>query len=231
MKCFLTMSLILIFCGSAQGEVGHEIVVTGSRLSSGDYYDMPAVTIKRKADFLVQRIRLINDSRSPKLRKKEIIKTIDNLLKASRKNDDIELSYGEGFLVPVNLNDDSLQLIEDHKRSDTSYVNIYVKVVLDESRSSKQQISELRSFIADAKLISRTEIEYLGDIGLSIVSPEQYRYEILKKISAENDKIKKLVGGDCTIKIGGLEGRVEWERSDVAELTLYIAYATEVSCS
>lgn len=206
-----------------------EIVITGSRLSD-DYDVMPAVAIERKADFLVQNIRLINDSRSPELRKEEIIKTIDNLLKASKKINGIKLSYGDGFLVPVNLNDDSLQIIEDRKRIDTSYVDIFVKVALNEKRSPKQQISELRSFISKAKLVSRTEIEAYGDIGLSIVGPEQYRYQIIKKITAENEKIKKAIGGDCNIKVSGLEGRVQWDRTDITELTLYIGYATEVTC-
>jgi hypothetical protein len=206
-----------------------EIIVTAS-VRSGDYYEIPAVTITRQADYLVQRIRFINDSRSPDLRKKEIIESINNLIKASKKIKGIQLSYGDGFLVPINLNDDSLQLIEDRKRKDTSYVTISVKVAINDEHSPKQQIIELRKFISDAKLVSRTEIENLGDIGLSILGPEQYRYEILKKISAENQRIKALVGGACEITVGGLEGRVEWERFGIAELTLYIRYATEVSC-
>jgi hypothetical protein len=109
-------------------------------------------------------------------------------------------------------------------------VDIYVKVAFDKARSAKEQIGDLRSFILKAKLIGRTEILNQGDIGLSIVGPEQYRYEILKKIAAENKKIREMVGGECEITVGGLEGRVEWDRSDIGELTLYIRYATEVTC-
>jgi hypothetical protein len=227
LRAFLLFALC--FSELAISSEMQEIVVTGSRLSD-DYDVMPAVTIERQADFLVQNIRLINDSRSPELRRKEIIQTINNLLKASKKIDGVELSYGEGFLVPVNLSDDSLQLIEDRKRKDTSYVDIFVKVALKEKHSSKQQITELRSFISKTKLDSRTEIEALGDIGLSIVGPEQYRYEIIKQITIENNKIKDVVGGSCEIKISGLEGRVQWDRTDISELTLYISYTTEVSC-
>ena len=231
MKIILRLSILLTVCLSetiyASGM--DEIVITGSRLSD-DYEVMPAVTIKRKADYLVQRIRLINDSRSPALRKTEIIQTIDNILKASKNIKGIELSYGDGFLVPVNLNDNSLQLIEDRKRVDTSHVDIFVKVALNEKISPKKQIAELRAFIARTKLVSRTEIEALGDIGLSIVGPEQYRYEILQNITTENNKIKNIVGGSCEITVSGLEGRVQWDRTDITELTLYISYATEVTC-
>ncbi|MCV6622212.1 MAG: hypothetical protein OIF51_10735 [Cellvibrionaceae bacterium] len=229
MKGFCVVLLALAVFSSAHSTELEEVLVT-AQSNSGDYYEMPAVTIRKKADFLVQRIRLINDSRSPDLRKSEILETIDNLIKASKRVNGIELSYGDGFLVPIKLNDDSLQLIEDRKKSDTSYVNIIVKVALNEKQSPKQQIAELRKFISKAKLVSRTEIELLGDIGLSIVGPEQYRYEILEKVAFESKKVKELLGGTCEMKVAGLEGRVEWDRSGMAELTLYIRYATEVSC-
>lgn len=226
-----SLLLLPLLCNSlyTYSQQLEEIIVTAQR-DSDSYYDIPAITITKNADFFVQRIRLINDSRSPDLRKQELIGSIDNLIKASAKIKGMELSYGDGFLVPVNLNDDSLQIIEDTRRTDTSYVDISVKTAMNEKESPKQQIVSLRKFISSANLLSRTEIESIGDIGLSIVKPEQYRYEILKKVVAENKKIQEVVGGDCEIKIGGLEGRVNWERSGVSELTLYIGYATEVAC-
>ncbi len=228
MKIIINLILLAFSLSSFAQEQGLEIVVTGSRIT--DYDEMPAVTITKDADFLVQEIRLINDSRSPELRKTEIIESINNLLISSKKIKGIELSYGEGFLTPVNLNDDSLQLIESRKRVDTNYVDIFVKVALNKKHSSKEQIAELRSFISNAKPVSRTEIDIEGDIGLTIVNPEQYRYNILKKINAENSKVKSIVDGSCEIKIMGLESRVMWERSSISELTLYIPYETDLTC-
>ena len=86
-------------------EAIQEIIVTGSRLL--DYNEMPAVTLVKTADFLAQEIRISNDSRSPEIRRKEIYQSIDNLIKASKKANNIELSYGEGFLTDINLNDES----------------------------------------------------------------------------------------------------------------------------
>jgi hypothetical protein len=216
---------------SAQDADLEEIVVTGSRVDV-DYYEMPAVTITKDADFLVQSIRLVNDSRSPDLRKAEIIDTIQNLIRRSRTMEGMALSYGRGFLEPINLDDESLQLLEDHQRVDTSFIDIYAKVALSPDRSSKEQIADLREFISGAKKEGRTEIVPLGDIGLSIVGPEQYRYEIIEKIAAENAKVSQAMNAECDITIGGLEGRVQWERTSVSELTLYIPYGMEVSeCS
>lgn len=207
-----------------------EIVVTGSM--RGGYEEMPAVTVTKSADFLVQNIRLVNDSRSPDLRKTEIVTTIRSLLKRAESMDGMALSYGSGFLEPINLTDESLQLIEDRQRIDTSYVDIYAKIALDSDRSTKEQISDLREFVSGVRKSGRTEIVPLGDIGLSIVGPEQYRYEIIRKIAEENTKISESLAANCSIAIGGLEGRVQWQRSSVSELTLYIPYGLEISsCS
>lgn len=212
------------FSATAQNE---EIVVTGMR--SGGYGAMPAITIKKPADFLVQKVQLVNDSRSPELRRTEILSTIDAMLRRASSNKRIALSYGEGFLEPVNLSDESLQILEGRKRPDTSTIDIFVKATLAAGDNVKERIAELRRFIDDSQLTGRTEIEPLGDIGLSIVNPERYRYDIIARIVEENTRMVKVMGSTCRINLGGLEGRVQWERTDVAELTLFIPYGAEVT--
>jgi hypothetical protein len=209
-------------------DYAEEIVVTGLR--SGDYYDTPSITFTKKADFLVQRVKLINDSRAPELRKSEIIDSIKNLISSASKIKGIELSYGDEFLVPVNLTNDSLEIIEDKKVTDTSYVNISIKVAMDSNKSAKTQINELEKFVANAKLVGRTELEESGDIGLSIVSPEKYRYQILSLIAAENQKLKHTFGENCKVATDGLAGRVEWDRVAIDELVLFIRHTTKVDC-
>ncbi|MEM1264183.1 MAG: hypothetical protein AAGH76_17420 [Pseudomonadota bacterium] len=199
--------VLLIPYAAAQDGQLEEIVVTGSRISASSY-DMPAVAITRQADFPVQNIRLVNDSRSPERRKAEIFKTVENLIKRSRAMKGMALSYGDGFLEPIDLNDEALQLLEERNRVDTSYVDIYAKVALDPDRSSKAQIGDLREFIAGVDKSGRTEILPQGDIGLTIIGPEQYRYEILGQIAEENVKVNEAMNGNCKISIGGLESRV-----------------------
>ena len=211
---------------TAYAESLEEVVVTGQRAS--DYSEMPAITITKPADFLVQQIQLINDSRSPDLRKKEIIQTIEGMLKRAASERNIALSYGEGFLVPVNLTDESLQIIEDKRRPDTSHVEVYVKVTLAAGDDTKARIAALRKFIEKTPLVGRTEVEPLGDVGLSIVGPEKYRYDILARLAEENARLAKVLGGKCEVKVSGLSRRVMWERTEVAELMLYIPYDMEM---
>lgn len=229
-----TIFIALLFSAVApvfaqEGGAVEEIVVMGFR-ESLEYNEMPAITLKKKADFLTQQVRFVNDSRDPELRKREIISTIEAFIKESRKISNIALSYGDGFLAPVNLTDESLQIIEDRNRSDTSFVDIYIKVKLEENSRVKEKIAELKNFISKGKKTGRTELERQGDIGLSIVNPEKYRYEIIRKIFEENSKLQELVKGSCEVSVSGLERRVQWERSEVGELTLFIPYGTELKC-
>jgi hypothetical protein len=226
-KYFAVLFLLGLPAASAMAQTD-EIVVTARRQTEG-YNEMPAVTIKKPADFLVQKIELVNDSRSPDLRQKEIISTIEAMLRRATSDKNIAISYGEGFLLPVDLTDDSLQIIEDKRHSDASSISIFVKIVLSHGDNTKVRIGDLRKFISQTKVVGRTEIEPLGDIGLSILNPEKYRYEILEKIAAENSRIAKTVAGKCRVKLGGISSRVQWERTDIAELTLYIPYITELT--
>lgn len=221
---------MVTFGVSLQAQELQEIVVTGQRTQS--YEGVPAVAVRKPADFLVQGIHLINDSRSPDLRKSEIINTIDGLLKRAAELRNVALSYGEGFLVPIDLSSDALQIIEDQKKSDTSVVNIFVKVTLTEKDNTRRRIADLRDFIKQARLVGRTLIEPTGDIGLSLVNPERYRGELLSRIAEEHVNVSRAMGRRCEVKVGGLEHRIEWQRTGVAELTLYIPYSLEISkCS
>lgn len=219
---------VMFCCFVASAAELEEIVVTGST-GDVDYYEMPSVTVTKTADFLVQSIRLVNDSRAPDLRRDEIVATIQNLLKRAGSMPGMALSYGEGFLEPINLDDDSLQLIEDRQRVDTSFVDIYAKIAINPARPAKGQIADLREFVDGARKAGRTEILPLGDIALSIVGPEQYRYEIIRQIAEERSRISDALQADCDFTLKGLEGRVQWERTSVSELTLYIPYAVEIS--
>lgn len=217
----------LAFLASSQG-ANAEIMVTGSYVS--DFYALPAVTVAKQADFLIQKITVSNDSRSSELRRSEIIGTINNLLKSAKQTQGIELSHGDGFLVPIKRDDDSLKFEEDSNRTDSNYVEVLVKIAFNPKQSSSEQIGQLRRFIEQAQLVSRTMIETNGDIALSMKDPEQYRYEILEKIAAESRQTQAAMGSQCSTTFSDLQNRVQWERTALAELTLYIAYMTEVQC-
>lgn len=110
-----------------------EIVVTGQRLSGDDYSGIPAVVLQRRGDFLVQRIRLTNDTRAEEARIDELRQTIRDMVSDASKKPGIALSHGDEFLMPITSTAVDVALSPGGKRADTSTTSIYVKMALRES--------------------------------------------------------------------------------------------------
>lgn len=206
-----------------------EVVVTGQRISGDEYSGIPAVVLLRRADFLVQRVSLTNDTRAEDARIKELQQTIRDMVADAAKRPGMALSYGDEFLIPISDTAKEVVLIPAAKRADTSNASIYVKMALSEKDNVPAAIANLNKFIKNARVTGRTEIEAEDDVGLSLVSPEKYRYEIIRKITDDAKKLRDTVGARCKVHISGLSNRVSWQRSDVSELTLYIPYQVELT--
>jgi hypothetical protein len=205
-----------------------EVVVTGARISGEDYSSIPAVVLQRRADFLVQRVRLTNDTRAEDARIRELHQTIRDMVSDAAKKPGIALSYGDEFLIPISAAATEVVLGPGGKRPDTSSTSIYVKMALGEKEDVPAAIANLTAFIKKARISGRTEIEPEDDVGLSLVTPEKYRYEIITKITEDAKKLREAVGSKCRIQLSGLANRVSWQRSDVSELTLYIPYQVQL---
>lgn len=206
-----------------------EIVVTAQRVSGDDYSSIPAVVLEHRADFLAQRIRLTNDTRDKTARAKELHQTVHDMLADAGKRPGIALSYGEEFLIPIQPDTPELPLRDGTARADTSSADLYVKMALGEKDDVQKAIKELNTFIKKARVSGRTEIEPAGDVGLSIVTPEKYRYDIIARIVADAKHLQDTMHGQCKVEIAGLSNRVSWQRTDVSELTLYIPYQIQLT--
>lgn len=228
-KTFLLSTLLAAGLTYGQDDSVEEVVVTGIR-ASGDYYDMPAITIKKQGDFIIQNVKIINDSRDKSLRQKEIRETLQQLTNAAKKQGDIELSFGEDFLRALDPEDKTLAFLEDKTKTDTSYLKFSVKHKVNPKVSAATQEAALEHFIKSSKKVGRTEIEMNGDTDLSIVNPEKYRYEVIQTIVEENARLRQAVGEKCSINLDGLGNRVQWQRSGITELVIYIPYRTQLSC-
>lgn len=229
-KKIIAASLILACTGiQAQDESVEEVIVSGIMESDG-YYEMPAVTLKKQGDFLVQDVKVINDSRDKVLREKEIRESLEALAESAAKQGDLQLAYGDEFLRTLDPKDKSLVFSEDKSRADTSYFYFSVKLKINNQKSALEQEASLEKFIKSAKKVGRTELDISGETDLSIVNPEKFRYEVIQKIAEENIRLRQAVGQTCDIELDGISNRVKWQRSGIIELVVYIPYRTQLLC-
>lgn len=228
MRRLLMIGLFLITAQSALAQ-DEEIVVTGTRIGGDEYSEMPAITIVKQADFLIRLVTLTNDTRLATGRADELYQTIKDMLAAAKSQSEFALAYGNDFLIPLSDENYKIPLSQNSDRVDTSWVRIYVKVAIAPGADVPTAIAKLDAFIAATKVSGRTEVKPSEDVSLSLVTPEKYRYEIIKKIVDDTAQLRAAVGPTCKVNISGLEGRVMWQRTDVSELTLYIPHRVEVT--
>lgn len=146
-KKIITTSLLFICTGiQAQDEAVEEVIVSGIMESDG-YYEMPAVTLKKQGDFLVQDVKLINDTRDKTLREKEIRESLQALAESAAKHGDMQLAYGDEFLRTLDPKDKSLVFTEDKSRADTSYFYFSVKQKVNQQKPAAEQEASLENLL------------------------------------------------------------------------------------
>ena len=123
----------------------------------------------------------------------------------------------------MSLDNYKEKLREADQRADTMFGDILLKVPISEGDDVGKLTDELRTFAAKIHVVGRTEV-FPAQIGVSIVDPEKYRYELLDKIAQDLRTVKNIFGEDYRIAISGLDQRISWERTNVSEVELYIDY-------
>ncbi|RYG09206.1 MAG: hypothetical protein EOO07_24255 [Chitinophagaceae bacterium] len=126
-KKITTLTLLITSLPCLAQDAVEEVIVTGA-MDGESYYEMPATTLKKPADYLVQHVNIINDSRSKELRNDEIRQTLQNLVDGAKKHEGIQISYGTTFLQDLDAKDKSLVFDENKSHADTSHFNISIKL-------------------------------------------------------------------------------------------------------
>jgi len=229
---FISLILSSIISGSANAQDDgyglEEVIVTGSRMAEYRPDVIPAVTLAKRADFMIQKVRIISDTRKADLRREEIYQTIKNLLKKAKDSKMFSLGTGEDYFVPLTENNYRLSLSNHRRKPDTSMTYLLVKAPLDQEASANDISASIKAFIKDAKVVGRTEVLPEGKLGLSIVRPEKYRQELIHKIAADAKAASAAFGKDYRVLLKGMESPLLWERQGLATMALYIPYSYDI---
>lgn len=224
MKYLMTM-IVLVFSFNAWSLMLEEVIVTAQQ--RGD--PLPGTVLKKTGDFLLLEVKVLNDTRDEKDRKEEIYQTLKNAISTASKNKAIELSIVEsGFVIPLTLDNHRIELNKG-SRPDTSVATIRVKTAIpSDIKKATKLIDEMKSFVDEVKVVGRTDLESLSSIDVSVVSPNQYRHEIISLFSADAKGVASSLGDDYRIVVEGIDRPVQWVRVGPLQLALYIPYSYSV---
>lgn len=209
---------------AAQDLQSQEIMVTGSRMEQDDYQrDMPAVGLRRTADFLVQEVVIRGDTRDPKQRAAEIRQMLRKAVELAGKHG-VELAYGDYILTPLTLaNLDDITLTNDN-RPDSQKVEFLVKAPLKAGEGGAAAEKRIAAYVDAVPEVGRAQMDLYGDSSLSIVGPDQYRPQIAGIVMEDARAMATRMGPGYAVTIEGLNMPVLWTRAGPSEVMLYIPY-------
>lgn len=209
---------------SAQDLLSQEVVVTAKRVEQDDYQrDMPAVGLRRTADFLVQEVTIRGDTRDPKQRAAEIREMLKSAVLMAGKHG-VQLAFGDYILTPLTLqNLDDVTLTNDN-RPDSQKLEFLIKAPLGGSESGTAAQKRIEDYVEAVPEVGRAQMDETGDPSLSIVGPDQYRTQIADKVMEDARAIAAKMGPDYAVTLEGLNMPVLWTRAGSSEVMLYIPY-------
>jgi hypothetical protein len=220
----LALSVVTSGAALAQDLGTQEIVVSASRVEQDGYQrDMPAVGLRRAADYLVQEVVIRGDTRDEKLRAIEIRKMLLSTVQMAAKQG-VQLAYGDYILTPLTVSNlDEIALVGDN-RPDSSRVSFLIKAPLSATISGSQAQKKIDDFIESVPEVGRAQMDASGDAALSIVGPDQYRAQIAERVMEDARSLAARMGTDYAVTIDGLNMPVIWTQAGPSEVLLYIPY-------
>ena len=208
-----------------------EVVVTGSR--RGAYLNAetgsppsarPIINLRRTADFAVQIVRIVGDTRDETKRRDEIYSMLEAAIKLAASQG-VELSVGDYLVEPLTMANFKNVPLGYGGRSDTEQATFLVKTKLVAGMDAKTALERITKYIKAVPAVGRAEIEPIGSMTLSVVSPDQYRSQIIKLIAADAAATMAEFGPGYGVEVTGLDRPVEWARASLTEVFLYLPAA------
>ena len=187
-------------------------------------FPIPPITLVKDGEFVVQKIRIVNDSRNEETRYAEMRETIQ-LIVNKAKDGGFELRFGQSIINNENFKD--IPISGYANKSDVSSVKIEIKKDIN-PKDKGAVVSDIDKAIASLKLVGRSEI-IREEFGIGILNPEKFRYEIIQAIVKDAKTVQALMGDDYQYNISGLDKRIRWVRYSFNQLELVIDYSCHIS--
>jgi hypothetical protein len=190
----------------------------------------PHVVVFRRADNLIVDLQVECDTRDRSDRLAELKATLKNVIAAATADGSIELGVEDadaGVVIPFKP--EALDaLLNAGARPDTTSATIIVKTRITQTDTFDTATGRIDAFIHRIKVVGRSQAARSGDWQLTLITPRQYRPEIIAAIAKDANDAAKALGPGYAVTLAGLERQIEWTRSGPLDLALFITYTLMV---
>lgn len=222
MKRLLLLLALLLGVSSLRAQSDEVIVLSPFEVTQTE--SLPPITIRKTADFLLLQVQVVNDTRDADKRREEIYGTIKGIVAAAAKVKSLEISTREMTLTLQNY---QVRLDEHSNKADTSTVELLFRLPLTPTDDVAALTAQLRAFTGQVQVVGRSEV-FPGEIGISVKTPERFRYEVIGHIAEDVGKVRQLFNGSFELLVKGLDQRLQWRRVSISELEIYLPYSYDV---
>lgn len=211
-----------------------EVVVTAERrqgpMQTVAIGGQPHVVAFRRADNLIVELKVECDTRDTSDRLSELNASLRNVIAAAAADGSISLGIQDedaGIIVPFKA-EALAALLNAGARPDTTVATITVKTKILPTDTFDTATGRIDGFIGRIKMVGRSQASRTGEWQLTLVTPRQYRPEIIAAIAKDANEAAKAVGPGYGVVLTGLERPLQWSRSGPLELALFIPYTLTV---
>jgi hypothetical protein len=203
-----------------------EVIVTAARREAEGYDDrVPVIGLRRLADFAVQEVAIVGDTRDAEKRNAEIYAMLKNAIELAERRGGIELATGELIVEPLTLANYRNLVLASDGRPDTGRASFLLKVRLTDGASAKAAVERIAAFVKNVPTVGRAEIKETDDLTLSIVAPDQYRGAVAELVAGDSRDMARRLGEGYSVEVRGLDRPIEWTRASLTEVFLYVPYS------
>lgn len=210
----------------ATGGALEELVTT----SRTDKTVIPGASLRRPADFALQRIKVSSDAPESAARRDDIFATLRLLQAATARERGLELCVllDGRWVVPLALEADVVRIAAG-SRAQTSEVMVALKARTAAGAAANAALfARLKAFPATVKPAGRAALDVVGDTELTVENPSQYRAQVVALYAADAKAVTAALGPEYRVVTRGIDRQLQWLRDGGANLVFFIPYEFDV---
>jgi hypothetical protein len=217
-----------VACFSADAQAQERVVVTGS-LITRDGSDIPYVSLRVPAEFVIFLLELETGTRSEAERTRELERTYATLIQRVSRTPGMILEAGDAYeSAPLETTAVREIITADDEDDERSQIQLVLTVEVRPGDTFPAIRARAEQMVAQVQPAGRVEI-VVGDAQyMGVNDPKKHREALLRQIAADTDLLQSLFGrgatGPAAVSLTGLERRVQSRPVGPLELEMYVEY-------
>lgn len=204
------------------------VVVTGSMITR-DGSDIPYVSVRVPAEFVIFLLELETGTRSEDERARELERTYASLVQRVSRTPGMTIEAGDAYeSAPLETTAVREIIVPDDEDDERSQIQLVLTIEVRAGDTFPAIRARAEQMVRQVQPSGRVEI-VVGDAQyMGVNDPKKHRETLLRQIAADTDLLQSLFGrgttGPAAISLSGLERRVQSRPVGSLELEMYIEY-------